>query len=117
MAGREVHARVFKAAVATTLMVVLLGITGCNHKLVGHAGESTVSVYPSKSDFDKLMSMKSKGGAEGMVGGLGESFMAKKVAENTPVKVLSSDSEGYQIQVLQGPNAGLRGYVARDNVD
>jgi hypothetical protein len=117
IAGSEVHVRIVRIAVAVTLTGVLFSIAGCSHKLVGHGGETTISVFPSKKDFDNLMSMKSRGGAEGMVGGLGETFMAKKVAENTPVKVLSSDSEGEEIQVLQGPNAGLRGYVAKDNVD
>jgi hypothetical protein len=98
-------------------MVALMGIIGCGHKLVAHSGETTVSVFPSKKDFDNVMSMKSRGGAEGMVGGLGETFMAKKVDENTPVKVLSSDAEGAEIEVLKGPNAGLHGYVAKDNVD
>jgi hypothetical protein len=98
-----------------TISLSLL-LAGCSHKLVGRAGETTVNVFPSKHDFDNVMSMKSRGGAEGMVGGLGETFMAKKVAQDTPVKILSSDSEGDDIQVLAGPNAGLRGYVAKDNV-
>ena len=102
---------------ALLLVGVLLGIAGCTHKLVGRGGETTVNVFPSKKDFESVVSMKSRGGAEGIVGGLGESFMAKKVAENTPVKILSSDSEGADIQVLEGPNAGVRGYVAKDNVD
>ena len=99
------------------LMATLIGLAGCSHKLIGRAGESTVNVFPSKHDFDRVMAMKSRGGAEGMVGGLGESFMARKVAQNTPVKILSSDSEGADIQVLEGPDAGVRGYVAKDNVD
>ncbi|MBV8772664.1 MAG: hypothetical protein JO166_10110 [Deltaproteobacteria bacterium] len=98
-------------------MTSLFALAGCTHKLVGHAGETTVNVFPSKHDFDNVMSMKSRGGAEGMVGGLGESFMAKRVAQDTRVKILSSDSEGDDIQVLEGPNAGLRGYVGKDNVD
>jgi hypothetical protein len=109
--------RVVRITFAVTLMVALISITGCGHKLVAHNGETTVSVFPSKKDFDNLMSMKSRGGAEGMVGGLGETFMAKQVAENTPVKVFSSDAEGAEIEVLKGPNAGLHGYVAKDNVD
>jgi hypothetical protein len=109
--------RVTRITLAVTLMVALMGIIGCGHKLVAHSGETTVSVFPSKKDFDNVMSMKSRGGAEGMVGGLGETFMAKKVDENTPVKVLSSDAEGAEIEVLKGPNAGLHGYVAKDNVD
>jgi hypothetical protein len=102
---------------AVTLMAALISITGCGHKLVAHNGDTTVSVFSSKKDFDNVMSMKSRGGAEGMVGGLGETLMAKKVAENTPVKVFSSDAEGAEIEVLKGPNTGLRGYVAKDNLD
>ena len=116
-AESEVHVRIIRIAAATTLIGALFSITGCSHKLVGRGGETTVSVFPSKKDFDNVMSMKSQGGAEGMVGGLGETFMARKVVGDTPVKVLSSDSEGDEIQVLQGPDAGLRGYVAKDNVD
>ena len=108
--------RIVRFAAAVTLIVAPFGIAGCSHKLIGRGGETTVSVFPSKKGFDNVMSMKSRGGAEGMVGGLGETFIAKKVAENTPVKVLSADSEGDDIQVLQGPDAGLRGYVAKDNV-
>ncbi|HJU11548.1 MAG TPA: hypothetical protein VJ728_11760 [Candidatus Binataceae bacterium] len=117
MAGSKFQGTAVKVMAATTLLAGLLVITGCNHKLVGHAGESTINVYSNKDDFDKLMSMKSRGGAEGIVGGLGESFMATKVPENTQVKILSSDSEGDEVQVLQGPHAGLKGYVAKDNVD
>jgi len=117
MGRAEVRRRIVKITVAVTLMCVLLGSAGCGHELVGRGGETAVNVFSSKKDFENLMSMKSRGGAEGIVGGLGETLMAKKVAENTPVKILSSDPEGDDIQVLEGPNAGLRGYVAKDNVD
>ena len=117
MARDEAHLSVVRSILLLTLMSSLFALAGCTHKLIGRGGETTVNVFPSKHDFDNVMSMKSRGGAEGMVGGLGETFMAKKVAQDTPVKILSSDSEGDDIQVLQGPNAGLRGYVAKDNVE
>jgi hypothetical protein len=113
----EVRLKIIRFAVAASMIVMLLGSIGCSHKLVGRAGETNVSVFPTKKDFDNVMSMKSQGGAEGMIGGLGETFVARKVAGNTSVKILSSDSEGDEIQVLKGPDAGLRGYVAKDNVD
>jgi len=106
-----------RIVVALVLVNATVALTGCSHKLVAHGGESTISVFDSKEDFDKLMSMKSKGGASGLVGGLGESLMAKRVPENSHIKILSSDAEGDEIQVVDGPNAGLRGYVARDNVN
>jgi hypothetical protein len=117
MTASEVQARIVRFALAATVIGGLLAVAGCSHKLVGRGGETTVSVYTSKKDFENLTSLKSRGGAEGMVGGLGETFMAMRVAADTPVKILSSDSEGADIQVLEGPNAGLRGYVAKDNVD
>jgi hypothetical protein len=108
---------IFRVIVLLAFLASLSGLAACTHKLVAHSGETTVNVFPTKDDFDKLMSMKSRGGAEGLVAGLGENFMVRKVAQNTPVKIISSDSEGAQIQVLEGPNAGLRGYVSKDNLD
>ncbi|HLW71525.1 MAG TPA: hypothetical protein VKS22_12990 [Candidatus Binataceae bacterium] len=85
--------------------------------MVAHNGETTVNVYPSKQQFDKVKSMKSQGGAAGFLGGLGESMLAKQIDNNTPVKILSSDDEGATIEVLDGAEKGLQGYVAKDNLD
>jgi hypothetical protein len=52
-----------------------------------------------------------------MIGGMGQSLMAKQVAGSTTVQVLSSDDEGAEIEILEGPNQGTRGYVAKDNVN
>jgi len=111
------HVSICKKAINVTMLVALLGVASCSHKLISHGGETTISVFPSKKDFDDLMSMKSQGGVAGMAAGIRENFIAKKVAENTPVKVLASDSEGNEVQILEGPEAGLRGYVAKDNLD
>jgi len=105
-----------KIALGLVLVSALLVISGCSHRLVGHGGETTISVFNSKKDFDNVMSMKSRGGVSGLAGGVGENLMSRKVGQDTKVKILSSDSEGYEIQVEEGPNAGLRGYVAKDNV-
>ena len=112
--GGNFHVR--KIALGLVLVSALLVISGCSHRLVGHGGETTISVFNSKKDFDNVMSMKSRGGVSGLAGGVGENLMSRKVGQDTQVKILSSDSEGYEIQVVDGPNAGLRGYVAKDNV-
>jgi len=98
------------------LMLVPL-LAGCGHKLVAHSGDTTVNVYASKEQFDKVQSMKSQGGAAAMLGGIGESMLAKKVDNNTPVKVISSDDEGAMVEVLDGRDKGLQGYVAKDNLE
>jgi len=106
-----------KLAITALLILALPLLSGCGHKLVAHNGESTVAVYPDKASFDKFAAMKSQGGASGMIGGLGESLLAKKLGADTPVKVLSSDDQGAQIEVTDGPSKGMQGYVAKDNLD
>lgn len=97
-----------------TAMVMLAGCGG--HKLVAHNGVTIINVFPSKEDFDKVVSMKSQGGPASVIGGLGETMVAKRVPDGTPVKILSSDPEGAMVEVLSGPDKGLRGYVSKDDV-
>ncbi len=99
------------------ILVALLALAGCGHKLVSHSGETTVAVYPDKDSFEKLRNLQSQGGPAGMIGGLGANFVAKKVDDGTPIKVLSTDDDGYQIEVLDGASKGMTGYVAKDSVD
>ena len=106
-----------RAIFAASFVLLSFWLAGCGHKLVAHNGETTVNVYPSKEQFDKVASMKSQGGAASMLGGIGESMLAKRIDNNTAVKVLSSDDRGASIEVLEGANKGLQGYVAKDNLD
>ena len=98
-------------------VLLALGLAGCGHKVVAHNGETTVNLYPSKDQFDKVESMKSQGGPVAMLGGLGESMLARKIDNDTPVKIISSDEKGASIEVLDGRDKGLKGYVAKDNLD
>lgn len=102
-------------ALGALLCVAMLA--GCGHKLVAHNGESTVNLYTDRQQFDKVTQMKSQGGAGALLGGLGESMLAKKIPDNTPVKVVSTDDEGAVVQITQGPDAGVQGYVSKDNLD
>jgi hypothetical protein len=108
--------RIANIALGAMLLAGTLWLAGCGHKLVAHDGDTTVNVFPNKETFDKVTSMKSQGGPAGMIGGLGESMMTKKADDNTPVNILSSDDEGDMIEVLDGRDKGLRGYVSKDNV-
>jgi len=104
-------------ALIAVMLVGAIGLAGCGHKLIAHGGDTTVPVYPSKDAFDKVKSLEKQGGPAGLIGGLGETMVAKKVYDKTPVKVLSSDDEGAQVEVLDGPNKGMQGYVANDNIN
>lgn len=94
-----------------------LAMLGCGHKLVAHNGESTVAVYPDEETFTKLSNLKNQGGVVGgMIGGLGEGLAAKQVDNNTPVRIVSSDDKGAQVEVLDGAFKGMHGFVPKDNV-
>jgi hypothetical protein len=94
-----------------------LALAGCGHKLVATSGEKTVSVYPDEDTYKKIAQMKGEGGVAGMFGGLGESLATKKVANDTPVKILSSDDVGSQVEILDGSDKGQKGFVPKANVD
>jgi hypothetical protein len=98
-------------------LVATLALAGCGHKLVAHGGDTTVAVYPDRESFEKLKHLQSQGGPAGMIGGLGASLVAKKVDNGTPIKVLSSDDDGYQIEIMDGASKGMSGYVSKDSVD
>lgn len=99
------------------IIIVAMALAGCGHKLVAHGGDTTVPVFPDKDSFERLKQLQSQGGPAGMIGGLGASLVARKVDNGTPVKVVTSDEEGCQIEVLDGASKGLRGYVSKDSVD
>jgi hypothetical protein len=106
-----------KTILAVLALILIPLLAGCGHKLVAHNGDTTVDVYGNKEQFDKVQSMKSQGGAAGIFGGIGENMLAKRVDNDTPVKIISSDEEGATVQVLDGRDKGLQGYVAKDNLD
>jgi len=103
--------------IGAAILAATLTLAGCGHKLVAHGGDTTVSVFPDKASFEKLKSLQSQGGPVGMIGGLGASIVARKVDNGTPIKVISSDDDGYQIEVLDGASKGMSGYVSKDSVD
>ena len=98
-------------------LVLMLLLAGCGHKLVAHNGDTTVNVYGSKEQFDKVQQLKSQGGPASIFAGIGENVLARKVDNNTPVRIITSDDEGASIEVLDGRDKGFQGYVAKDNLD
>ena len=99
------------------IAIAALTLAGCGHKLVARGGDTTVPVFPDKASFERLKNLQSQGGPAGMIGGLGASLVARKVDNGTPVKVVTTDDEGCQIEVLDGASKGLQGYVSKDSVD
>jgi transcription antitermination factor NusG len=102
-----------------TLAAIAIAIVaaGCSHRVVASPGEHTVKVYPDQATYDKVVKMKSQGGAMGMLGGIGANLAAKEVDDQTPVRIVTSNDEGSVVEVIDGPFKGVTGFVPRQNVD
>ncbi len=106
--------RIISAALA---LGALLLLAGCSHKVIATEGQTQVAIYPDEDTYKKLAQMKAQGGVAGMLGGMGENLAAGKLDTNTPVKIISSDDLGSQVEVSDGPSKGMKGFVPKANVD
>ena len=99
-------------------MVLALAFTtaGCTHRVVATSGDHTVKLYRDEATYEKIKGLKREGGPIGMLGGMGEVLATKQLDNNTPVRIISQDSEGAQIEVTDGPLKGEKGFVAKDNI-
>ena len=113
-ASRKGVAATLAAAVTALLLAGVLA--GCSHKLVAPGG-GVVRVYPSTDALGKMRQMKREGGAMGMLGELGSGLIAKEVPANTPVRIISRSPDAAEIEVTGGPNKGLHGFVAPQDLD
>jgi hypothetical protein len=99
------------AAVAAALTAV-----GCSHRVVASPGEHSVKLYHDEATYEKIKEVKNQGGPMAMLGALGEGLVSKELDNNTPIRIISRDSEGAQVEVTDGPLKGAQGFVPRDNV-
>src|SRR5580658_4668520 len=100
---------------ATALFIggaITIAAAACNsatvlpHKLVATSGDRTIPMYPDEQTFLKVSHSSQEGGVTGMVGDVQKNFTAKQIDDQTPVKVLSSDSNGSEVEITQGPMNG-----------
>ncbi|MGH8012108.1 MAG: hypothetical protein ACREQ4_06405 [Candidatus Binataceae bacterium] len=106
-----------KLAVIAVAVVIAFATVGCTHKLVATGNSKSIPLYTNEDTYLKLSKLQQQGGVEGMMGNLGASFSAKQIDNQTPVKILSSDSNGAMVQITSGPLRGQSGFVAKRNVD
>ena len=116
-----------KKANAAAIVVLFSGALvfgACNspsaalpHKLVATNGQDSVPMYPDEQSFLKVSHNAQEGGVTGMVGDVQKDVSAKKIDNQTPVTVLSSDGNGSEVEITSGPMKGQAGFVANQNVD
>ena len=99
------------AALATSVAAA------CGHRVVASPGEHTVRVYPDQATYDKVARMKAEGGPMAMLGGIGANLAARQVDDQCPVRIVTSNDEGSEIEVTDGPFKGVKGFVPKQNVN
>ena len=122
---RGVTMKLAETSLATVAALLIVGVVGCNnpgtpvldHKLIATGGQSTVPLYPDEHTLVEVSHRSQQGGVTGMVGDVQKNFSAKQIDDQTPVRVLSSDDDGTEVQITDGPLKGQAGFVAKQNVD
>ncbi len=104
--------------------LIIASLAACNggagvtsHKLVATGGEHTIPMYPDEQTFLKVASKSQESGVTGAIGGVQKQFAAKEVQDQTSVRIISSDSNGAEVEITDGPLKGQTGFVAPQNVD
>ena len=105
------------AFIRAAAAVVALLAAGCSHRVVASPGEHTVKVFPDQATYDKVAKMRSQGGPLGMLGGIGANLAAREVDDQTPVRIVSSNDEGSEVEVTEGPFKGVMGFVPKQNIN
>ena|SRR5579872_2308399 len=114
--------RLFVLAAAAA---VVSGLVACNspgtpvlaHKLVATGGESSIPLYPDEHTLVEVSHRSQQGGVTGMVGSVQKDMSAKQIDDQTPVNVVSTDDNGAQVEIIDGPLKGQSGFVLKQNVN
>jgi hypothetical protein len=120
---RPEHMKIPKITPVMFTGAMMLWIIGCTnkpvltHKLVVTGNQHSVPLYPDEQTYLKVSHLSQQGGVSGMVGDAQKNLSAKKIDDQTPVIVISSDDNGTQVQITEGPMKGQAGFVANQNVD
>ena len=109
-----------------TALTIALAVAGCGNRLVADKGEKTVRVFGEQDTYEglkKIRHMVEHGSTPQEVSAgsyllkLGaDDFHNTKVDAGTRVKIITTNPVGSTVEVLEGPNKGLKGFVGKENL-
>ncbi|HEY6394619.1 MAG TPA: hypothetical protein VIX12_04315 [Candidatus Binataceae bacterium] len=106
-----------KTLILSAALGAALMLAGCQHRLVAANEEHTVGLYPDEQTYMKIAQMKGQGGVAGMIGGMGQNLATRQIDNDTPVRIISSDDMGSQVEIIDGPLKGTTGFAPKQNVN
>jgi hypothetical protein len=114
--------RRFNAAIV--ISVTVFGVSGCSHRLIADNGQRSVRVYQDEEVYNSTLEIQramkgemtqAQRGFIGMVAGVARTE-SREADDGTSVAVISQDSAGWQVELLEGPDRGYKGFVPRGNL-
>ena len=87
------------------------------HKLVATDGQHKAALYADEPTYLRVSHRARQGGVNGLIGNAQQDLPAKQIDDQTPAKVPSSDNNGAEVQIVQGPMKGTVGLVSSQKLD
>jgi hypothetical protein len=121
----QIKVRISQTFVAMVAIMIVAGLVGCNspgtpvlaHKLVATGGQTSIPLYSDEQTLVEVSHRAQQGGVTGMVGSVQKDMSAKQIDDQTPVNVISTDDNATQVEIIDGPMKGQRGFVPKQNVN
>jgi hypothetical protein len=110
--------------VAIVISVIMLGVSGCSHRLIADRGQRSVRVYQDEEVYNSTLEIQramkgemtqAQRGFIGMVAGVAQTE-SREADDGTRVAVISQDSAGSQVELLEGSDKGYKGFVPQGNL-
>jgi hypothetical protein len=113
-----------RLSIAIAISVMAFATSGCSHRLSADPGRSSVRVYQDEEIYNATLDIRRamKGqmtqeqrGFVGLVARVAQTE-GKDADDGTRVVVVSQDIAGAEVELLEGPDKGYKGFVPRENL-
>ncbi len=117
--------KIHRFSLGASALMIAFAVSGCTHRLVPDQGDRTVRVYQDEDvykgvqeDLERLRDPKLDPNVRtdlSIIVNLAGTE-SREIEGGTPVKITSSDANGYSIEVEEGQYLGYKGFVPKANL-